>query len=222
MEHRTVASRRRFVRTAGAALSATAAAAVTASPLTAAGGDLLQARLARLEDIDAIRRVHFALVASLNDRAWERALDLFDVDAEVHLAGGVFAGRDRGLRRLFVEHFGRSLVEARPGPVHTYLRSHEPHLDAFDVAPDRRSATATHRCVAQVSAAIAPDCTLAEMALQQGEGALRWQETADIEATYVRTGASWTIARLAYRAPAACATFTATYPAHPAGPDRLV
>jgi len=222
MKEQPVSSRRRFVRTAGAALSATAAAAVAAVPMNADGTDPLVARLARLEDVDAIRRVHVDLLASLNDRVWGRALGLFAADARVHLAGGVFEGRDRGLRRLFVEHFGRSLAEARPGPVLTYLRSHEPHLDVVEVAPDRRSATATYRCVTQVSAAITPDCTLAEMALLQGEGALRWQETAAIEAAYVREGESWAIVRLAYRAPAGNSTFTAAYPTHPAGPDRLV
>jgi hypothetical protein len=60
------------------------------------------------------------------------------------------------------------------------------------------------------------------MAIQQGEGALRWLEAGEVDAAYVREGGTWSIARLAYRAPAEVATFLATYPTHPAGPDRLL
>ena len=222
MEHQSISSRRRFVRTAGAALSATAAAAVAAVPASAVDGLSLEGRLARLEDTEAIRRLHLAWLAHVNDGARETALPLFAADAEVQFAGGVFAGRERGIRRLLVDHFGRSLAEARPGPVPTFLQSRDPHLDAIEVAPDRRTAAARLRCTAHMASAIGPDCTLAAMAIQQGEGTLRWQETADIEAAYVREGEVWRISWLIYRTPAGAATFTATYPTHPAGPDRLV
>jgi hypothetical protein len=222
MQHGTVSSRRRFGRTAGAALSATAAAAVAAAPAGAGDGQTIEARLARLEDAEAIRRLHLAWLAHVNEGAWESARELFAADAEVQFAGGVFAGRERGIRRLLVEHFGRSLGVARPGPVPTFLQSRDPHLDAIDVAPDRHTATARLRCTARVASAIGPDCTLAEMAILQGVGTLRWQETADVVAAYLREGAAWRIARLVYRAPAGTASYTATYPTHSAGPDRLL
>jgi len=174
------------------------AAAVAASPMRADEGPSLEARLAALRDTDAIRRVHLAYLAHVNDRAWEDVLTLFAEDAEIRFAGGSFVGRERGVRRLFVEHFARSLAESRPGPVHTSLQSREPHLDVIDVAADRRTASATYHCTAQVSAAIASDCTLAEMAIQQGEGALRWQEAGTIEAAYVREGDVWRITCLDY------------------------
>lgn len=198
MKTTSVSTRRRFVQTAGAALSATAAAAVAASPMSAGEGSSLEARLAALEDTDAIRRVHLAYLAYVNDHAWEEALTLFADDAEVRFAGGAFAGREHGIRRLFVEHFGRALAEGRPDPVPTQLLAHAPHLDVIDVAADRRTATAAYHCTAQVSAAIAADCTIAEMAIQQGDGSLRWQDAGRIEAAYVREEEGWRIARLDY------------------------
>jgi len=221
MEHRPVSSRRRFVRTAGAVLSATAAAAVSV-PASADGGPTLEARLARLEDAEAIRRLHLAWLAGINDRAWVKALALFAADAEVQFAGGAFVGREYGIRRLFVEHFGRSLDDARPEPVLTSLQSRDPHLDQISVAPDRRTATACYRSTAHAATALEPDCTLAEMAILQGGGTVTSVESGEVHATYVRDGRAWRIARLAYTTPAGAATFTGTYPTHPAGPDRLI
>ena len=64
-------SRRSFVRNAGAAASATVAAVFGGATHTAAApgdGDALKARLARLEDITAIRQLHEAHAQLLKDR----------------------------------------------------------------------------------------------------------------------------------------------------------
>jgi hypothetical protein len=62
---RPFATRRSFIQTAGAALSVPLAAAAANVPVSA-GGDPLHARLARLEDLDAIRALNREYARQVN------------------------------------------------------------------------------------------------------------------------------------------------------------
>ena len=237
MKHRSVSTRRSFFWTAGAALSATAASAVAGlSEQKARDEETPEARLARLEDTNAIRQLHQAYAKHLNARAYDEAVSLFTDDAEVQFARGVFVGKLHGIRRLYVEHFGGPLTAARPQPRHALLQSQTHQQDIVEIAADRRTAAARFHCTVQAEAAIAPGCPLVEMALQQGGGVIRWVEGGVFEHSCVREGEVWKIKQLAYHTvrPAypspdgSCATpshmvpFTVIYPEHPAGPDRVL
>jgi hypothetical protein len=60
-------SRRAFIRTTGAALSVPLAAAAATVPIGAAGGDAPSARLAMLEDLEAIRALNQAFARLVSE-----------------------------------------------------------------------------------------------------------------------------------------------------------
>lgn len=162
------ASRRSFIRTAGAALSVPLAAAATTVPGSAAAeGDTLQARLARLEDLDAIRALNREYARHLNTGARDSLIALFadparvEIDPEVHSIGP--------------DAFGEE--------------------DGIDIAPDRRTATARLHRTVHVEHAIGPDCPLVEMARLQGGGVVRRDQRVILENDYVRRDGIWKIAR---------------------------
>ncbi len=223
MRQSSLQGRRSFVWKAGAALSATAASVFAGAPeRTRSDAGEMKARLARLEDLNAVRQLHDAYARHLNECAYHDILDLFADDARVEFAGGVFVGKDRGVRRLFVEHFGR-VKEVLPEPVHTFLQRETHEHDAIEIAAGRLTATARFHVTVHAEAAIAPGCPLVDMALQQGGGVIKWVETGIFENVYAREGATWKIRQLAYRAETPRSTpFTSTYPEHPGGPDRLL
>lgn len=205
---RTV-ERRSFIWKAGAALSATVASAAAmasggAPRATNAMSDAKELeRLARQlglrEDADAIRQVHQSFASALNERRYEDVVGLFADDAEVHFNGKVFAGKDHGIRRLYVEQFGQRFTDPTPEPVHACVAdSSEPCR--IEVAPDRQSATARFPCLTQVETALDGHSPLVEMARQQGQGVVHSWEHGVYENTYVKRGAEWKILQLRYSA----------------------
>jgi SnoaL-like domain len=218
---------------AGALLSGTlaSAAAAAAAPLAAKGSGPHC-------DSDAIRELNRRYGQTLNEHRLEDLVGLFADDAEVRFNGGEFVGRD-GVRRLYVEHFGRSLEREpadRAEPVHTLVLDMPGRPQLIETAADGKSATARLSRLVRAEAAIVSHSSLAEMAREQGQGIVRWWEDGAYEIDYVRVRDGWKIRRLAYHAspasvpvPGYCAPpprrvplFQATFPDHPAGPDRLL
>jgi hypothetical protein len=168
----TFSTRRSFIRAAGAALSVPLAAAATTVPVHATGeGDPLLARLARLEDVDAIRALNREFARRLNAGARDSLTALFaepssvDIHPEVHAVGLEGAGDE----------------------------------DIIEIAPDRQTATALLHCTVHFESAIGPDCPLVEMARQQGGGVLRRTERVVFEHAYGRREGLWKIARVRLR-----------------------
>lgn len=64
------------------------------------------------------------------------------------------------------------------------------------IAPDRRTATARLRLIAEAREPIGPRCTLVDMARAQGEGFVRRVEPCTLALGYVRQGGVWKIERL--------------------------
>jgi hypothetical protein len=205
---RTVVERRSFIWKVGAALSATvasAAALANGSPSRAAHATDDAAELERLanqlrlrEDTDAIRQLHDSFATALNERRYEDAVALFADNAEVHFNGAVFAGRERGIRRLYVERFGGHSSAPRPAPIHACVADSAQPC-AIDVAADRQSATAHFPCVTRVETALACPSSVVEMARQQGQGVAQQWEHGVYENRYVKEGGAWRIAQLRYR-----------------------
>jgi hypothetical protein len=196
----------------------------------------LSFELGRLEDANAIRGLHRAYGRCLEQRLYDDVVGLFADDAEVCFNGGVFVGKGRGIRRLYVDHFGQRFAGANDAPVHGLLLEHPAHQDAIEVAPDRRSAAARFHGLTQMSVPLTAQSSVTEMARQQGQGGMQMWAGILLEVSYVRDGETWKIRRLEYRAvePAdyapggalagtgRVAPFATTYPENPSGPDRLV
>ena len=172
MNTKTSSSRRSFIRRAGAALATplAAGAASAAAASTARGNDALEARLAALNDTDAIRKLNQTYARLVNARAYDDLAALFADPAQ--------ASVDANLRRLSSESFG--------------------DRDAIEIAADGRSATAHIHCTVETERPIEPGCTLVDMARQQGEGVVRRTERRVIENTYEKHDV-WKLVRSTHR-----------------------
>jgi hypothetical protein len=171
----TRSTRRKFIGTAGIALSAPiAAAAANAPALVPAGGhdaDTLEARLARLADVDAIRTLNHAYAMHVNEGAHEAIAALF--------ADPSSAPIEPGLVQMTIDHSAEQ--------------------DVIEVAADRRTATARMHRTVETESVIGPDCPLVDMARQQGGGVVRQTERGVFEHVYVRQDGIWKIQRATYR-----------------------
>lgn len=164
-------TRRSFIQSAGAALSAPVAVAATTLSVTAAASsdDSLEARLARLEDLQAIRL--------LNRR----------------YANHVNAGDRAALATLFRDS---SQTDLDPEIVGIAADSFDAH--AIEVSADRQTAGARLPCIVHVETPIGPNCPLVEMARQQGGGVVRRAESGLLVNEYVRQEGIWKIERSVY------------------------
>ena len=171
MDTNTVSTRRRFLVKAGAALSAPLAV-VGANASPGSEDDLsLEARLADLEDVNAIRKLHQVFARLVNGRAYDEAAGLFVIPSAAEF--------DRSIGGLTPDRLGED--------------------DVIELASDRRSATGRFHCTVQTRTAIGPGCTLVEMARAQGEGFIERSERCVIEAGYAKLAGGWKIRRAARR-----------------------
>jgi hypothetical protein len=236
--------RRSFIWKTGSALSAVLVSAFAgiSKPRSDETGALkeqverLSDQLGILEDTNAIRKLHHTYGYYLDKGIWDEIVNLFASDAEVYFNGGVFEGRDKGVRRLYIDYFGRGFSGNNYGPVQGFLLDQTQKQDVLAVAPDRRSAKARFHCLMQMAAKVVSDSPMMEMARQQGQGILQWWEGGIYENSYVRDGDIWKIKRLDYRAiwqadyalgwayarPAYIPPFSKRFPEDPTGPDRLI
>ena len=236
------AERRSFVWKVGAALTAVfATASACASKRETAEEKTLKEQVAQmsnqlgiLEDTNAIRKLHHAYGYYLDKCIYEEVVNLFADDGEAHFNGGIFIGKDKGVRRLY-NGFSQGFAKGVNGPVHGFLLEHFQLQDIVDVAPDRQTAKARFRCFMQAGAHKTSRSPMGEMARKQGTP-VQWWEGGIYENTYVRENGIWKIRVLNYRAfwHADYATgwantrlhyvspFTETYPKNPNGPDALI
>jgi hypothetical protein len=172
MDEKANATRRRFFWQAGAALSAPLAVATArASQPSAEARAALEARLAALEDRDAIRALNRAYARHLNAGARDELTKLFVEPSR--------AQSEPGVRKLSADMLGEHAV--------------------IEVASDRGSATARTPCTIEIETPIEPGSTLVAMAQQQGEGILRRSEPRMLENDFVRRDGRWMIARSTLR-----------------------
>ena len=169
-------SRRSFIRTAGVALPASfavvGAGVGNAVPLDAATpGESLEARLARLQDEHAIRALHQEYARHVNSGSREALVSLFAEPADAHIDPEVRAVAPHGLG----EH------------------------DRIEIAPDRQTATSSIEVSLNAGTAIAPDCTVVQMAREQGGGVVERTDNGVFENTYVKRDGVWKIQSAVFR-----------------------
>jgi SnoaL-like domain len=190
------------------------------------------ARLTRqvraLEDVSAIRRVQFAYGYFMDKGLYQEVVDLFAAEGEVRFMGGVFRGREQGVRRLYIERFRKTFTGGRNGPVYGLLLEHLQLQDIVDVAADGQSARGRFRALLQGGSHATR--TDAPPGIPQ-----QWWEAGVYENEYVREEGVWRIKVLDYRltwqadfdkgwahsTPHEGPFFRKPYPADPRGPDEV-
>jgi SnoaL-like domain len=184
--------RREFICKAGAALSATVAAAGATTALAANEAPPPNSE-------SEIRQLHHNFVERLNGRRYTELRELFASDDDNDNDSTSIS--DHALRnaRPLVEHFDRSLPEGLRHPVHDYFTGHTQHLDTIEVAPDHQRASARFHCLTRMESALGSTIPLVEMACQQGQGAIQWWEPGVLENSYVKVASGWKISRLSFR-----------------------
>jgi len=89
----------------------------------------LEQRIARAEDIEAIRRLQYQYGYYLDKTYYEEVVELFaDDGARVHFLHGVFHGKE-GVKRLYTGRFMTKFAEGHNGPRYGRLLDH-PQMQA--------------------------------------------------------------------------------------------
>ncbi len=99
-------------------------------------------RLGMLEDIHAVRTLHFKYGYYMDNCLFSEIVDLFADDSELRFLNGVFKGKE-GARRLYGGATGLN------GPVPGLLFQHLLLQDIVDVDHDRKTAKGRFRCFMQ-------------------------------------------------------------------------
>lgn len=199
-------SRRVFFLRGGAVLGAGVATSVGAGAVAADAASLtqphaqqiadLRARLAGLEDREAIRQIHLAFTAMVESGNPAAAAELFDDDAQLRLGAAVARGK-AAIRDLIASQ-GRGTAA---GVVHSAYRHGAAQAgDAVTLDAGGLSASAVFQVQAELCTPLSGDCTAAQMARLQGNVADRRWEAGRFDAKYVRTQGQWKLASLAYHA----------------------
>jgi hypothetical protein len=104
----------------------------------------LEQRVGQLEDINAIRRLHWAYGYYIDFNRAEDVVQLFAADGAVVFLSGEYRGH-AGIRRLYGTWFQSYFTQGVNGPVDGLLLDHFQMQDIITVAPDRRSAKGRFR-----------------------------------------------------------------------------
>jgi len=161
-------SNRRSFLKRGALLAAPLAAAAPA--VLADEAHALKARLAKLEDEAAIRELH---------QNWLRRINAGDRDA----AKPPFADT----QDMALDSAARSVAA-----------NHSAEPDVIEIASDSNSASGRFHCLLEIESTIPQDCTLAQMAHEQGSGFIRRTQRGVLKVEYAKTFGAWTIAKIKF------------------------
>jgi len=194
----------------------------------------LSQKVGLLEDANAIRKLHHAYGYYIDKCLYEDVVNLFADDGEVWFSGGVYKGKNEGVRRLYVGGFLQGFTGGKPGPVYGFLLDHLQMQDIVDVAPDGMTAKARFRCFMQAGSHITSASGAA--AIKEKREPMQWWEGGLYENTYVKEDGVWKIKLLNYY-PLWHADFKTgwsytregyvplkptLYPENPTGPDALM
>jgi hypothetical protein len=158
----------------------------------------LSNRLGVLEDTQAIRNLHNAYGYYIDKCLYEDVVDLFADDGEVHFMGGIYRGKEKGVRRLYVGEFLQDFTGGKPGPVPGFLLDHLQLQDVIHVAPDGKTAKARFRCFMQAGAHESSKAPIAESARKLKQPLMRWWEGGIYENSYAKVDGVWKIQVLNY------------------------
>ena len=188
----------------------------------------LEHKVGVLEDIQAIRRLHWAYGYYIDFNRPDEVADLFAEDGAVVFLSGEYVGK-KGVKRLYGDWIAGRFTGGRPGPVNGLLLDHFQMQDIITVAPDRQTAKGRFHGILLGGWHDDFQETKEEMMPQQ------FMEAGIYENDYVREGGVWKIKRLDYmmqwqanyeegwaHTTAHLQPAEKTWPEDPLGPDRLL
>ena len=197
----------------------------TAEEIAALRGEVaaLTQRLGILEDIQAVRTLHFKYGYYMDKCLFSEIVELFSDDAEINFLGGLFRGR-AGARRLYGGATGLN------APVDGMMFEHLHAQDIVDVASDRRTAKGRFRCLLMGGVHESKLDAPARIPRQFWEGGLYENE-------FVNEDGVWKIRVFGYNLvwqahydrgwahsgaqPLMVSPYQRTYPDDPRGPDEI-
>src|SRR5579884_3000711 len=153
--------------------------------------DRLSRTVGMIEDAQAVRRVQFAYGYFMDKGLYQEVVDLFADDGEVRFMGGIFRGKDRGVRRLYIDRFRSTFTHGRNGPVYGFLLDHLQLQDIVDVAADGLTARGRFRCLLQGGSHTSKADRIAALPQQ-------WWEAGVYENEYVKDHGVWKLRVLNY------------------------
>jgi len=187
----------------------------------------LEQRVGELEDVSAIRRLHWAYGYYCDFNLAEEIVQLFARDGVVVFLSGEYHGHE-GVRRLYGTWFREYFTQGVNGPVDGFLLDHFQMQDIITVAPDRRTAKGRFRGL------LLGGCHETRAYKPPGLP-LQFFEAGLYENDYVREDGIWKIKRLDYmmqwqaeyelgwsRTTAHLQPAVKTFPDNPTGPDVLL
>ena len=186
----------------------------------------LTAQVARLEDVNAVRGLHFKYGYYLDACLYEEVVELFDEEAELRFLNGIYRGK-AGARRLYCDWLRNIWAGGRDGLPFGLLYDHLLLQDVVEIAPDGLSAKGRFRGFMQGGFHESADKPAAAP-LQTWEGGI-------YENQYIKRGGVWKISLFDYNmlwqadyergwthSEVHLKPLTKTYPDDPIGPDELV
>jgi hypothetical protein len=231
-------SRRSFIRNVGAGVTGALASTAAIAGDGPGKSDSASLQVALLEEEKAIRKLHQAFENAIDKGRHGEVIGLFAEDASVIFNGGVFAGRDQGVSRLFSQNFRATRTGARMEPAPGFELTAEQQQDSVEVAADLLTAKSVFPYSIRVGKPLEASTSHASMARLQGEGVQTWWEGGIYNVAWRKDlgDGRWQISRLEYHAlaradyrpgrswagPMTVAPLATRFPEDPQGPDALV
>ena len=189
--------------------------------------DALARKVRNLEDIHAVRTLHFKYGYYIDMCLYDEACDLFANDGEVRFLNGVYKGK-AGVRRLYCEWFRNLFTKGKNGPVRGFLLEHLQLQDVVDVAPDGKTARGRFRALMLAGQHSSKQERVPNFPDQCWEGGIYENE-------YVKENGVWKIKRQIYnmlwqadyepgwaKSGVHLQPLDKTFPENPIGPDELL
>jgi carotenoid cleavage dioxygenase len=230
--------RRSFFWKLGAGVSTALASTAGIAGTGPGDSDDLALQVVLLKEEQNLRRLHQRFGQAMDHGRYEDVIAMFADHAEVAFNGGVFAGQNQGISRLFGDRFRSGQTGRSMQPAPGFELAADQLQDSVEVSPNLMSATAVFPYSIQVGQPVESESSLASMARLQGGGVQTWWEAGAYRLTYARAAADgpWQIRRLdyntlsradyrsgrSYARPIAVAPLSACYPQDPQGPDALI
>ncbi len=187
----------------------------------------LQHRVDALEDVNAIRKLHYAYGYYMDFCQYDEVVQLFAKDGEAIFLSGIYKGHE-GVARLYKTWFQNFFTKGEPGPKYGFLLDHFQMQDIVTISDDRKTAKARFRALLLGGNHESRDYHPEGLPDQFYEAGL-------YENDYVREDGVWKIKRLDYvvqwqaeydkgwaHTIAHLQPAEKTYPENPTGPDELL
>lgn len=108
----------------------------------------LRRAVARLDDIHAVRTLHFKYGYYIDMCLYDEAADLFARDGTMTILNGIWRGKE-SVRRCYTGWMRGMFTDGVNGPVHGFLLDHLMAQDIVDISEDGLTAHGRFRCLMQ-------------------------------------------------------------------------